>query len=794
MPLNKESDQWEDYLLELKKIDDFPEQLLKKVITVGDIDVKDEFGNTPIHYLAYNGHFAPLKKIFAMSDGQYQYLNDNSETPLMYALKTTDLNLTSFFVLIKNTSLEQMKIRNYEWQNVMHLICLYQHADAFEELLQNPTYSSLVRELLIQPDLYGYTPIDYILKSKNEDMLSILNDYDLMPSNANDRALELSSENNNDLSQANLNQKLMKYIRLKGGDANRVVDENGACNGWSFLYQVYCSDNREDEFYEILNTIAEWDETSASLALPLPDSLKDKYFSRGKESPISAKEDLFEQTINDVIFFHMNTAASSALELGWGQKDREKQYDLLRDELAGRQLKSLFKHDRLKLTVGQLAEMLRFFSRLKGLSIDVGGSEHATSLYITPEGLFKYFDPNFSSKVQVFRTADELAKHIFQFKYKALGKTDQNDLMLINFHGYQFQNKLDTTLEKKSHTLKPLPNLAESENLFNQLIYAVMENDIDKVKALLETNTDNLLDQRDAHGYTPLMRAAQLGYQDIFMVLLQKGAILDVQNNLGETALMLAIKYGHSSIAKKLIDKKSDLKLQSLEKDTAFIYAAKYGRLDMLEILLKEEANVDLNSCNIFKDTPLMLAAKYGHAKIARKLLELGANPDLVNTENETAAMFAAKNRSREIIDLFLQGEKGEACLRLAAKVGNVVVVKALLDMGVLPNAKDGDGFTPLMNAVCFGQKVRDLLLERLDVAAINAGDNDNNTALHCAAGIGDINSVKKLLEAGADPSIQNIDGQTAVDVARLLGNQEIALLLSNHMAALAPTPPRPLF
>ncbi len=56
------------------------------------------------------------------------------------------------------------------------------------------------------------------------------------------------------------------------------------------------------------------------------------------------------------------------------------------------------------------------------------------------------------------------------------------------------------------------------------------------------------------------------------------------------------------------------------------------------------------------------------------------------------------------------------------------------------------------------------------------------NTLLHSAVVSGDIDEVKRLLAAGADPRIANRDGKTAAHAAAILGHTEIEELLGRHV------------
>jgi ankyrin repeat protein len=56
------------------------------------------------------------------------------------------------------------------------------------------------------------------------------------------------------------------------------------------------------------------------------------------------------------------------------------------------------------------------------------------------------------------------------------------------------------------------------------------------------------------------------------------------------------------------------------------------------------------------------------------------------------------------------------------------------------------------------------------------------NTLLHGAVLSGDIDEVKRLLAAGADPCIPNRDGKTPVHAAAILGHAHIEELLRSDV------------
>ena len=66
--------------------------------------------------------------------------------------------------------------------------------------------------------------------------------------------------------------------------------------------------------------------------------------------------------------------------------------------------------------------------------------------------------------------------------------------------------------------------------------------------------------------------------------------------------------------------------------------------------------------------------------------------------------------------------------------------------------------------------------------AKVNVVDNDEKwTALMFAAAEGQTEIVDKLLKAGADITLKDIDGDTAADFATQAGHAEIARMITNY-------------
>lgn len=120
-----------------------------------------------------------------------------------------------------------------------------------------------------------------------------------------------------------------------------------------------------------------------------------------------------------------------------------------------------------------------------------------------------------------------------------------------------------------------------------------------------------------------------------------------------------------------------------------------------------------------------------------------------------------------------------EVALLKAASEGHVEDVRTLLEQGLNVNARNDDGWTPLLFAALGGHtEVVGLLLER--GADVNASNNEGWTSMIAAALGGHTDVVGLLLEHGADPhakSVRTPDGDsalTALIVAARYGYAEV--------------------
>jgi ankyrin repeat protein len=209
--------------------------------------------------------------------------------------------------------------------------------------------------------------------------------------------------------------------------------------------------------------------------------------------------------------------------------------------------------------------------------------------------------------------------------------------------------------------------------------------------------------------------------------------------------------------------------------------------LEKVRLLVEKGAGVNAQSAS--GQTPLRLAGTLpGGAAVAKYLLSRGAAPD------SAVLRVAVARGHREIArDLLARGIAPDASVITAAvNARDVAMLKTVLQKTAqAPPLTRASGRTLLMNAAFTGPaEMVSLLLERGE--AVNAVDDRKRTALMNAAAseFSSIEVAKALLASGADPSIQDVRGDRALDFARHRGDLAMVRLLGGQ--SVAPAKPAP--
>jgi ankyrin repeat protein len=247
-------------------------------------------------------------------------------------------------------------------------------------------------------------------------------------------------------------------------------------------------------------------------------------------------------------------------------------------------------------------------------------------------------------------------------------------------------------------------------------------------------------------GVQPWMETGLFGTAAELKTQLAGGLDPNSKTPEGTTLLMMAAHDAEK--VKLLIDSGADVRAKAKSGFTALMVATTYfGTSTSVKLLFEHGAEARPGTGVMFNASPLFLAALAGDGENVALLAAKGADP----------------KRSMNIIGMFPTSP-----LIQAVTQGDPGVVAALIGAGADVNEKDQDGMTGLHWAV-IAHRVDALKVLLARGASVNALDRFGYTPLHYAATIdcGDAETATALLAAGADASVKNKDGKTALEQAR---------------------------
>jgi ankyrin repeat protein len=269
------------------------------------------------------------------------------------------------------------------------------------------------------------------------------------------------------------------------------------------------------------------------------------------------------------------------------------------------------------------------------------------------------------------------------------------------------------------------------------------------VRKAIEEGAD--VNETSAHGFTPLMFAAILNDNPgVVQALLQNGADVNAETHDGMTALMW-------SLLTETYDHTAQNLPETLKKEE--------NRRNAAMELIRQGADVNAvcYSSNREKWTPLLFATldPDRNASLISELIAAGAGVNVRTAEGITPLIHtAAYGRSSDVVH---------------------ELVFAGADVNAESKQEGRRGWTPLLYALASPYRnlaiVRELVLGR---AEVNVAMSNGSTPLLLAVSFEDDPAfVQLLLDAGADATTRDKEGNSPLDCARAKKYVRIANLLS---------------
>ena len=236
---------------------------------------------------------------------------------------------------------------------------------------------------------------------------------------------------------------------------------------------------------------------------------------------------------------------------------------------------------------------------------------------------------------------------------------------------------------------------------------------------------------------------------------------------------------GNLNSVKKYLAKGLDINAKGGSlKSSALLSATLYDQVKMTEFLIQNGA--DVNAKGDDGGTALHAAAFLGQYEIAKLLIQNGADVDARNNEGETVINGTMADWETT---KFIAGMLQLKLDRESVETGRSQIVELLRKNGVTADFSDptDNDFWTMAGAGNL-QAVKEHLAKGLD---INAKNKDGATALQIATLLGQYEIAELLVQKGADVNAKANDGTTALHSAAFLGrHKEAKLLLENRIDA----------
>jgi uncharacterized protein len=285
----------------------------------------------------------------------------------------------------------------------------------------------------------------------------------------------------------------------------------------------------------------------------------------------------------------------------------------------------------------------------------------------------------------------------------------------------------------------------------------------------------------DAAGETPLVAATAIGGLGAVEALVDAGATVDARDRtFQQSALMVAVRANHPELVRYFLAHGAEVNARTRIGDppkwvlpnsvpgfghgigivrgglpprgsrppmpgamSPLLYAARDGRQQSIRLLL--DAGADINQTDANGTTPLVTAIANNHPEAAQLLIDRGADIKAVDWYGRTALWAAVEARNMDV--------DNATFVNSVSRAPFLPLIRALVEKGADVNARLTE--TPPIR--------RHMLPITGSLAWV---DFTGQTPFIAAALAADLDVMRLLLDAGADPRIPTFEGTTALMAA----------------------------
>ncbi len=329
----------------------------------------------------------------------------------------------------------------------------------------------------------------------------------------------------------------------------------------------------------------------------------------------------------------------------------------------------------------------------------------------------------------------------------------------INFSGIDENDKnlLITAIQYNRNDIAK--SLIEQGLLLNLIPFAAKQKNAEIVNLLIQKGMDvnEPYLKKNSTSTTALIEASTVkGNKNIVETLLFAGADVNaVETDINKTALHMAIQHSDNDTIKLLIQSKANVNHIDNEGNAPIDIATKMNNTDIVNLLIKNGAPNDLTR-----------AIKYGVNDKVEELLTVSNNINAVDQNGNTPLSLAIKESNVELVKIILDKDANinqisfidnyhyeYSPLMIASQNGNKEIINLLIENGADVNFVNNSSMSALM-VVTFDRHL--ISPEQIEI-------------------------MKSLLDAGANPNLSMIENETTLD--RVWGNIVASKLLIDNGA-----------
>ena len=272
-----------------------------------------------------------------------------------------------------------------------------------------------------------------------------------------------------------------------------------------------------------------------------------------------------------------------------------------------------------------------------------------------------------------------------------------------------------------------------------------------------------------ASGETALMAAARVGSLEAVDALAARGADVNaIETTRGQSALMWAVANEYPEVTRALLEHGADVHARSSTRTRVFSMGGSRGAGSASRGITLEEVEQG-------GSTPLLFAARSGDLESARLLVAAGADVHDTTADGNTALVIAAHSGHGSLAAFLLDEGADANAAPLGYTALHAAVVRGnLLDRDVL-NPDPGAGVSLVRALIAHGADLNTRLLKGTPV---RRWSHDfafmapwvGATPLWLAAKFLEVDMMRVLADAGADPRLASSNGTTPLMAAAGLG------------------------